>query len=79
MFFSLLLIGITIASFIIASDLLANLDDTTCDLNATFDYLFDGTPAGYAPYWSGADNFNTYAQNLQINFPNVMPTLNNIF
>jgi hypothetical protein len=79
MFFSLLLIGVTIAAFIIASDLLANLDDTTCDVNATFNYLFDGTPAGYSPSWSGADNFNAYAQNLSINFPNVMPTLNNIF
>jgi hypothetical protein len=79
MFFSLLLIALTIASFIIASDLLANLNDTTCDVNATFNYLFDGTPAGYTPQWSGADNFNFYAQNLSINFPNTMPTLNSIF
>lgn len=79
MFFSFLLIAITIASFIIASDLFANLSDTTCDITATFNYLFDGTPAGYTPQWSGADNFNFYAQNLSINFPNTMPTLNNIF
>jgi hypothetical protein len=79
MLFSLLLMAITIASFIIASDLLANLDDTTCDLNGTFNYLFDGAPVGYSPAWSGADNFNQFAQNLSINFPNAMPTLNNIF
>ena len=79
MFFSLLLIAITITAFIISSDLFANLDDTTCDLNGTFNYLFSGTPAGYTPLWSGADNFNQYAQNLSINFPNAMPTLNNYF
>lgn len=79
MFFSLLLMAITITAFIIASDLLANLDDTTCDFNGTFNYLFDGTPVGYTPVWSGADNFNQFAQNLSINFPNTMPTLNAYF
>jgi hypothetical protein len=79
MFFSLLLIAVTITAFIIASDLLANLDDTTCDFNGTFNYLFDGTPVGYSPVWSGADYFNQFAQNLSINFPNAMPTLNMYF
>ena len=76
---SFLLLGITIASFIITSDLIANLNDTTCDVNTTFNYLFDGTPAGYTPVWSGADKFNAYALNLSINYPNVMPVLSDVF
>ena len=79
MFLSFLLLGITIASFIITSDLIANLNDTTCEINTTFNYLFDGTPQGVTPAWSGADKFNTYAQNLSINFPNTMPVLNDVF
>lgn len=79
MFFSFLLIAITIACFIITSDLLANLNDTTCDFNATYDYLYTGTPSGYSPSWSGANNFNSFAQSLSVNFPNTMPTLNNLF
>lgn len=71
--------GLAIAAFIISSDLLANLNDTTCDINTTFNYLFDGTPQGFSPQWSGADNFNSFAQNLSINFPNAMPTLLTVF
>jgi hypothetical protein len=79
MFFSILLVGITIAAFIVSSDLLANLNDTTCDITATFNYLFDGTPQGYTPQWSGANNFNGFASQISINFPNAMPTLNTLF
>lgn len=79
MFFALLLMGLAIAAFIISSDLLANLNDTTCEINTTFNYLFDGTPVGFTPQWSGADNFNSFAQNLSINFPNSMPTLMGVF
>lgn len=79
MFMSFLLLGVAIASFIITSDLIANLNDTTCDVNTTFDYIFDGTPAGYTPAWSGADKFEAYALNLSINYPNTMPILNDVF
>ena len=79
MFFALLLTGLAIAAFVISADLLANLNDTTCDINTTFNYLFDGTPVGFSPQWSGADNFNSFAQNLSINFPNAMPTLLSVF
>lgn len=79
MFFSLLIIAISVGSFIVTSDLLTNLRDSTCEAETTFNYLFDGTPKGFSPAWSGADNFNSLAQNLSINFPNVIPTLNTIF
>lgn len=29
--------------------------------------------------WSGADNFNTYAQQIAVNFPNTLPFISTLF
>ena len=79
MIFSFLLVGITITAFIISSDLLANLGDTTCDFENTYNYLYSGTPAGVSPAWSGVSNFNNFANGLATNFPNSLPLLNGVF
>jgi len=39
--------------------------------------MFDGTPAGITPSWSGVNNFNKYASQVSTSFPNVIPTINN--
>ena len=79
MIFSFLLVGITITAFIISSDLLANLGDTTCDFENTYNYLYSGTPAGVSPAWSGVSNFNNFANGLATNFPNSLPLLDGVF
>ena len=76
---NLILIGVGIASFIISSDVVKNTDHTICTVNKTLTELFDGTESGITPVWSGVDNFNTYATQISTNFPNTIPTLDEIF
>jgi hypothetical protein len=78
MTFSFLLITLSIATFILSNDLIKSATDTTCDISTVYDYLYDGSPQGFSPIWSGANNFNSFAQELSINYPNTVPTINNI-
>ena len=78
--FSFLLVALSIATFILSSDLIKAATDTTCDITTVYNYLYDGSPQGVSPSWSGSANFNTYAQELSINYPNNVPNINsNIF
>jgi hypothetical protein len=63
----------------LASDLIKTSNNTLCNAQNTFSYIYSGTPQGVNPSWSGVNNFQTYANQIAINFPNAVPTINTIF
>jgi len=44
MIFCFLLVAIAIATFILSSDLIKSITDTTCDIQTSYDYLYNGSP-----------------------------------
>jgi len=63
----------------LASDLVKTSNNTLCSAQNTFNYIYSGTPSGVTPSWSGVNNFHAYANQVSINFPNSVPTINAMF
>jgi hypothetical protein len=79
MIISLLLIALATATFILSSDLVKSASYTICTVNDAYNNIFQGTPPGVTPSWSGVNNFYQNALLLATNLPNVLPSINSVF